>query len=382
MMATNDKSALTAMAAGYGVGMMGFILLPIWIGAAVRDLNLVDAYVGWLAAAHLGGVAAASLGFSVIVDRLDRRRLAMFGAVLALAGNLASVFIHSIDDLMVARVICGLGEGVLLTAISAAASGARNPVRAFTIMSFGLAIMAVLAFPLMPRLIGLYGAPGAFGLMAVAEILCIPALLWLPSRPEQSGLDMPSGGSLRELLTDGKVLLALVAYAIFYISDSIIWPFLERIGAQAGLSLMGVSILLAVASVISLAAPVAAHALGLRLGRAAPIAVGTMILALNACIIADSGSPYIFSGTVIVFAFLVLFITPYILEIFSSLDPKGRVAGASPAFMSIGNALGPMASALILEEGMGFKGLGYLAGAIYILSAIIFTFLALKADKA
>lgn len=382
MTVTKDRRALIAMAAGYGVGLLGFILLPIWIGAAVRDLNLADAYIGWLAAAHLGGVAAASLGFSLIVDRLDRRKLAMFGAVLALGGNVASIFIHSIDPLMAARVVCGLGEGALLTAISAAASGTRNPVRAFTVMSFGLAVIAILAFSLMPRLIGLYGMFGSFGLMAAAEVLCISALLWLPCRPEQVSAGTPSGGSLRQLLADKKVLLALGAYAIFYAGDSIIWPFVERIGRQAGLSLTGVSVLLAVASVVSLVAPVAAHALGLKLGRAAPIAVSTLFLAVNACIMAGSGDAYVFSGSVIIFAFLVLFTAPYMLEIFSALDPKGRVAGASPAFMSIGNAFGPAISALLLEKGAGFSGLGYLAGATYVLAAIIFTILALKADRA
>ncbi|CAN5531112.1 MFS transporter [soil metagenome] len=84
-------------------------ILPI-IGA---ELAVSDALVGWLVSAYAISLAVAALVMGPISDRIGRRRVLLIGAGYLAVVLLAHGFVESFAGLLVARVLAGIGGGML-----------------------------------------------------------------------------------------------------------------------------------------------------------------------------------------------------------------------------------------------------------------------------
>ncbi|NEE39208.1 MFS transporter, partial [Streptomyces sp. SID7982] len=118
-----------------------------------------------------------------------------------------------------------------------------------------------------------------------------------------------------------------------------------------------------------------ASALGTRLGRAAPIGAGTVLIA--GCIAASARADGLagFAGGEIAWNTLYPAVLSYLIGLGAFLDPRGRWAVMVGSASALGVAFGPLAGSL-LSEHAGFPVMGLVLGTTLLLLAVPLTLVA------
>ncbi|KAJ7226126.1 putative MFS sugar transporter [Mycena pura] len=150
---------------GYNNGVAGGLLdLPAWVELfpQIDTINTKGAkkvrnshIQGTVVALYTLGALAGALSCFVIGDKLGRRRTIMLGAFVSAVGSILESSSHSFPQLIVGRLICGLGFGAIsATAPNWQTECSRAGHRGFVVMleglfiSGGLVIQAFLNFGL------------------------------------------------------------------------------------------------------------------------------------------------------------------------------------------------------------------------------------------
>ncbi|MFM6854059.1 MAG: MFS transporter, partial [Sphingopyxis sp.] len=107
------------MVDGMDVTIMSYIR-----GALSKAWNISDNVMGYALSAGLLGMAIGGLGIAPMADRVGRRPIILCALALMSVGMVACGFVHSIEELMVARVVVGAGIGTVLAAMAALAAEA------------------------------------------------------------------------------------------------------------------------------------------------------------------------------------------------------------------------------------------------------------------
>ncbi len=353
--ARDAPTLIVGILAGLAVGFAAQGSLPILIGAVIEGLDVAEAGAGLLASAEIGTIALASLLLAPRIHRVPRRRLALFGSLVAVMGHLLAVFSTSFDALIFARVIAGLGEGVVLAVANATLAGSANPERLTALLALiggagGGALLAVLS-----RVVEAFGYRGGFGVLLAIGVICLPLMLFLPSSRDTARV-AHEGRAAHPILG----IATLAAFLALALGGSAMWAFVERIGLNAGLSRETTGMVLAATMVLGLSGAIVAGWLGTRFGRALPLGVGLIALALATGGLGSVKGFAAYVALMQLWTFSFLFVTPYLMGTAAELDKEGRWAAATIGFWSVGNALGP-ASAGSLIAVASYAALGWLA---------------------
>lgn len=359
-------SLLLPVLATSGIGLLGSNTMPLFVGALLAGLSLDQAEVGLLASLELAGVAAGSLSVAPLATRASRRRLALAGIALAAVGFAGAALSPSLVWFGLARLVAGLGCGVVLAAGYAAASADPDPDRLFArVAFFGGAIAAVILFGL-PRVIVAWGFRGGYWTLVALCGVAVPFLMRLPATSQAA---TRAAGRWPHLAAGAA---ALASITLFGVADQALWTFTERIGVSAGLTLEGVGTVLGVGTVTGLLGAVIAARLGVSRGRSLPVLLGLLgILAVRVGL-AAAETPLAYASLQISWAIAFLFVTPYLLGTAAALDPAGRWAAAASAAVMAGTALGPAPAGLLMDR----SGAPGLAGLLLFTSAASFAALA------
>ena len=138
----------------------------------------------------------------------------------------------------------------------------------------------------------------------------------------RAGPQIPSG--FERVPAPGHVFVALAANTLFFIAQSGVWAYLERIAAGAGLAPDVVGRTLALSVSLALLGPLAASLLADRYGRALPLAI---------VVAGQLGALWLLQGPFTAAVFLVAatgfqvcwnFAVPYLVAIVAALDRAGR----------------------------------------------------------
>ncbi len=374
--AGNGRAAIVRMAASNTLGFAAGPIMPLIVGAVMADFALSEAAVGLVVSFQLGAMALAALTVSFRADRLDLRQTVLAGLVLALAGNAISASTDQLAILYVSRAIAGLGEGALVACANAAVSGYSRPERLFAVLGVTIGVFAAMLLLGMPKLIGAFGAAGAFGTLACVDILLAPLLLWFPRSGGAPGA-RPAGD--RKPIFRGAGLAVLLGIGIFSIGMGVVQTFLERIGVGAGLSVQSIGSVLALGSGIGIFTPMLVILLGTRFGSTAPIVIASVLAAVIILFVTGSGSATLYLYLIPAFHPTILFLAPYQLGLMAFLDPSGRVAAAAPAFITFGAAIGPAIGGFVLG-GFGVPALGWVAIVAFLIGTVLFLRTARRSD--
>ncbi|KAF1010124.1 MAG: 4-hydroxybenzoate transporter PcaK [Pseudomonas fluorescens] len=169
--------ALLLVTDGYDAQVLGYV-----VPSLARDWGLEKAAFGPVFSANLLGLTLGSLAITPIADRFGVRRT-LLCCVLVYAGlTVLMVFASSLESLMVARFICGVGMGGAMPSAMALMSD-YSPPRLRTLMvtlaacgfSFGGAVGGFVAAGVIDR----FGWEGVFLAGGVAPLLLFPFLVWL-----------------------------------------------------------------------------------------------------------------------------------------------------------------------------------------------------------
>lgn len=369
-----ETSALGAMIAAYGLGMMSFMALPLMLGSAIAQLGITENAAGRVGSVQLGAMTAGALWVAGHSERLNWRKAAPLALAMAVLGNLLAMGSDGLYGLMGARILNGLGEGAMLAMANSAAAGTEKPQKTFSLLTISVSFFFLAVALGAPMAVERFGPQGVFGLMAGFEILCAPWLFMFPSRcgdQEDSAFGFP--------LT-ARVLACLSAVALVQMGQAALWAFNQRIGLHVGLSLKGVGGVLGLTAVLTMVGPIAARLLGMRWGKSLPICLSFAFLGAGGLLLAHAESAVVYGIGSIMMPVSGLFGSPYTMSILALLDRRGRVAAAAPAFIGLGDSLGPLAGSFVLT-GDGYRNLGWLTLCLFGLSLALILKTARRVDR-
>lgn len=377
-----DYRGFTLVALGITIAMGGvsIYILPVLAGAIVDGYGVEDAFVGYVMAVQLGAIAIVSLSLSPAIHRVPRRPLALLGIAAIIGGNALSATASSVELMIAARGLVGLGEGTLLTLVNAIAAQSARPHRTFTILIVIKAAFAIVVFLVLPPVVGTYGAKGTFGAVAVMSLLLIPAAFGLPrhARPVTAPAASAVSGSQASWGWYGS--LVLVAWLLFQVGQNGLWTYVERIAVRIGLGLETVSWVMIAVSATGVLAPIVAGLLGRRIGLFIPIMGATFLSAAGSLWFVHVSAAWDYAAAGILMTVALFFAYPYMAGLAAELDPKGRLAAAMPGFHAVGSALGPAVAAAILGETGSYIWVGWFAAAVTLGCAVVIAPAALSID--
>jgi predicted MFS family arabinose efflux permease len=360
----SETGALIGLAYGNFMGYLGLTLAPMWVVAVASVEHGSAAAAGMIASLQFACFGIASLATAGLILRVEIRHLALVGLLLAVVGDGASCWADHISSIAVCRAICGLGEGILLATVNAAAASSNNPQRSFAVMSFVLVGLAALCFVATPFAKEALGSSGVFGVMAVMRL---PGFLLLLLLPRRGGA---TDAQLRRVGLSRAALWVLAAYGLFMTGQLSVYAFLEPIGIAQGLSLRAIAFVLALGGFFTSLGPLAAGWLGAHFGLRRPLLFGLSATGLSALLfLLPSNVPAFASGDML-FNMIAQFCIVYFLGLLAALDRSGRAVAVSPAFMSVGITLGPLVGGLSIHY-LGLTSVSLVAAALHVAAGAV-----------
>ena len=106
---------------GYDLVAMAFTATPV-----SEEFNLSGSQLGWLLAAALIGIGIGSLLLAPLADRHGRRKLILVALTIDLVGLTLSAFADSYTELLLFRIITGIGVGGILACVTVVVSEYSN----------------------------------------------------------------------------------------------------------------------------------------------------------------------------------------------------------------------------------------------------------------
>ncbi|MCO7514063.1 MFS transporter [Pseudomonas guariconensis] len=373
-----ERWSLVFSAAGsaYGVGLLGLWALPFLISAIINDLQLNEAQAGLLMSAEFGFTMLASLLVAPFMGRAPRRTLALLGTLLAIAANLVSAHIESIQALAAVRCIAGLGAGLALACGNAAVSSARHPDRIaghMNVLSVLLMIVVMLGYA---KVMALFGLSGLYYAMAATMAVMLPAIAALEQRaatvapaPAAPGASKGSGNILLSL----PAICMMLAMFVFQARDTMGWAFVERIGTLVGYSGDELGVLLSVQSVVGLIGPLIAAMVGKRFGMSTPVILAILLTGgTSLSYVLGEHSKALYTAGVMTICVTYFYALSYLTGLAAALDREGRVVAAASSFLSLGLAVGPAISGGLISLG-GFTLAAWGIGVTVVLTLLLVT---------
>lgn len=347
-----------------GLGLMNGLslnIVPLMNGTLIGALGLSTAQTGMLISEQilLGSLAAIWLSARM---HLLAPRLAGVVANLGLAtGMLAFAFARSLAALYAASAIAGIAMGILGACSAAAIAGACRVDRTAALVSVAVTgFVALLTFPLAAAAQS-GGRQALFVLVAVIVGLSTVPILILPSRKASRADDQKSPPF--NLILSPIVLSSIC----LQVGSTAVWAFTERIGADLGISTMGVGEILAGSTLLAILGGVAAAVIS-RPGRERAWAIaGVMIFGLSTAAVAVAGNALLFTGAMYVQAFFFVFCSPFITAVAMSLDRSGGLATAAGGWSTLTAAGAPSIAGWLVRSGH-YGNLAVLALAATVLS--------------
>ncbi|MBF8224092.1 MFS transporter [Halomonas sp. 328] len=361
-----DVDAPLAIAAAVAITFVGNAVvmgMPLMVGALADFLHFDEQQVGWLASADLGGMFLASLFTAALVSRLNRRHLALFGILIAIAGNYLSTQHQDYESLLAMRVLAGFGGGICYSTGIACLAITTHTGRNFSIMMFGLVAINAIELYTIPHLTAAWGIDGIFLAFCLAFVLCLAVIPALYPRTPAGVVPQAPREEAGPRLPVSLPLTCLAAVACFYLTIGSFWAFIERAGVDAGLGDVFIANVLTLGNVFTLAGCVAAVWLSKRSGQSRVLMAALLgmggVLALLALEI--TAATFII-GT---FGFCIawLFTDIFQLGTLSHIDRSGRFAALVPAAQGLAQTIAPALAGYLLSRQLGYASVMWLGAA-------------------
>jgi benzoate transport len=256
---------LTVIALGVGLNMLdGFDVLAMSFAASgvKADWHLLDSQLGALLSAGLVGMGLGSLTLGPCADRWGRRIIVLLSVALAGLGMLGSALARDYAELLILRVLTGIGIGGTIASVAVVVSESASDSwrgTALAIYATGYSIGATMGGALAAYAIPRYGWRAAFVIGGTLSLLMLPlawrklpeSLDFLLTRRPHSELGRANavlrgqdslGAQLRLLMRPSTLLVWIVFFctmASFYFILSWTPRLLNAAGLSAGQGMTG-----------------------------------------------------------------------------------------------------------------------------------------------
>jgi predicted MFS family arabinose efflux permease len=355
MSSLNSWGARIALVTGHMAGMIDQPALPIWVGTLIAGYAFAPAQAGGLATLFLLGVVISSVALSPFFHRMPGRWMPTLGFGVSAAAFWAMVGLPEFGALALLHFIAGFATGLALSFTHGTMGRTDNPHRIFALGGVMLGIFAVVFLGGSPVLIADFGPSMIFKIFAVVMAAgCIVSALFFPAVSENEDVVKDTSKF------DRRVWLVIGGIMLMALNQAMIFSFLERMGADRGLSpdtVRGVLITLGLVAITPalLAAFLEKRVSAIKVGIAGALAQGLLAIAISC----SSGFwPYAVGA--VFFPFVMLFTHTFIFGHLARIEPTGRAVAATPAMIMAGSTIAPLFGGVLVQT-IGYSALGVAA---------------------
>ena len=210
-MTGSERRAALSLAGIFSLRMLGlFMIYPVFALWARRLPDATAFSIGLALGVYGLTQALFQIPLGFLSDRLGRKRIIAAGLLLFALGSVVAALSHSIDGIILGRLLQGAGAvGSAILALAADLTREQQRTKAMAVigMTIGASFsLALVAGPILNRWIGV---PGIFWLTAVLALLGIGVLYGLVPQPLVSSVHAeaePVPALFKRVLTDRELL--------------------------------------------------------------------------------------------------------------------------------------------------------------------------------
>jgi len=327
---------------------------------------LSEKLAGIVGTMELGVMASVALLFSSRVSSLTLRKVALYGALVAVSGHTLSLFCQEFYQLLIARVITGAGAGFTLLAGQTLIASHPDSSKLSAKMMVLTGLFVMLLLNILGYAIDRWGVVGAYATEALWVLAMMPLMLLLPSKPL-----VTEGGEVQDSIW-GKSGLVVLCVLLFTVVDTSAWSFSERVASSLGMGSEKIGSVLGFNALAGLVGAFIAACLGISLGRTKPIFFGISLYAICGYLLYNTSALPVFMTAQIAIGMAYMFTIPYIYGMAGDIDATGRTMAMASGAALIGAAAGPYLSAEIFSiSGYSMIGIFVAAGmtVVYVLAS-------------
>ena len=365
---TNNKKQfriLVSAAAAYSLALLPSWLVPRLIGELVNSYGMTEASAGLIAAAEMMVLSLTSLLCTQFLAHASFRMIMLYGLILVGAGNFTSIFTDSYPCLIAIRMVCGLGEGILLMAASAALADFEDSDSAYGKIVTSSIITAMAFYALAPVISGIISPPVTFSMIIIGLFVLMPFVLVMPKNT-----DISLSGQSEKKVEDYKMSLDTILIVSGVLAAGSIlgaaWAFYFVLGERVGFLPAQLDRILAYNILYALFGAGLTSIIGHKFGRFRPLLLGLILMAVATMSLGLSSNAAVYLICTGLNLFGLYLVTPYFLGYASLVDHSGRVAAMASGAIMLAAAIGPYLGGFIFQS----LGVEYLAWAALLFISI------------
>lgn len=366
------------------IGLIGILLcafsapliMPLNIIAiSQRFIDATNGQIGTIATFETLSISVASIILSRIVNRLDRRKIFITAAILVILGNILTILSPTLNYVILARVISGLGSGAIVATVVATIARGSNAQMTFALLNSGVGVMGVLLPFCLPIIIASNGMNGAYSFHLFISLFTFLFISFLTLSS-----DADDNQNTVSSYKGYAGWASMMGTSLIFLGHAGIFAFSAKIGATLGISVIQVGYVFMAGGLLTIFGPLLAGFIGQRFGSLFPCLILITILLVTGIILANVTSALIFFIVVPLCGMIPMILTPFFLGGMAKLDPSGSLAAAHPAFSTMGGAAGPVVMGYTIDMA-GFTSIGWVLIVMVIVGTPLISLGLIEADK-
>jgi predicted MFS family arabinose efflux permease len=340
------------------------MLAPAIVGGLMDGLSLSARQAGLVSTAWLAGCALGSCWVLFAGGRRRLRAVLLASVAIVALCDLASAAAGRLPTLLLARAGSGIGAGVTLAAVSAAAAQMKRAGVMYAAIPIAQQLFGFVGLLTIPPLLARTGIAGAFVALSGCSVVGLCLMRGVPD------WELNTGAEALSLKLSGRSLLILGALFATYLAFTAEWTYVERVGISAGIAHAAVSRALAFGMVGGITGSLGATALLLRSNEAnRALLVGAVALVLCTVLLALASVASAFTAAIIAFNGSIALITPLYMARLASGEGGGSRVVLALLAMYLGFISGPVVGGNVVAFG-GYGSLGWTAVSLLTLAFV------------
>jgi predicted MFS family arabinose efflux permease len=327
------------------VATTGAFVLPFVVGALMSGAGFDEQSAGFLISFEAIAAALTTVALSASPFRRSRRRLAIVGAVLAIAGNAGSLVSPDLVLLVVSRLTAGIGAGIVVSETAAVVGRALDRERLISALTIAAVLNGSIWLYVIPNAPHELGYRGPYLALLLTCLVGTILLQRLPSPPMRHTATAHRSTSPTATLG----LAVLPAIFLTQLGQGSFWTLVAIYGANAGLKEEAIGAFLSMATLLLLVGVVGTAVAGTRFGRFGPMFALTIINVVAIVAISFAKDPTVYVAANVVQAITNLSSLVYQLGLAAAVDRSGRLFAAANGLVALGNGVGPAVAGAIAQ---------------------------------
>ena len=312
--------------------VQSILLIQFFSVYVARVFDAGEEWLGFLAGAETGSAALGSLLVVMFAKRLTKRFLSM-AAVVAFCGNALSYFAQDLNTLLLARILCGFGAGIICSIAYKELLRADDTVKVLGIALAIQSLFLMASFLVIPYLESVFS--GALflvvGVWFVVMIGALPLISYTPVVATKVKLNSSNRISIGLF-----VAATLSLYACHGAFDT----FIAELASQKGMSLVDISQYMLVACAVGFPVGILAAKLGNSMYVLTPYVLALCTLLLAVALLSIELDYIAFMVIVVLYNFGWVFALPFLLQAANSIYNSDRLVSGMLFMQALGMAFG------------------------------------------